>query len=91
MRVIVYSLPNCPKCAAAKALLKRYSIPFEEYDVVDDKEKAREMVEKRRSVRPEGSKEVAMPLLDIGGIIIEGFDREKIEAALKEKGLLKQN
>ncbi|MBN2067844.1 MAG: NrdH-redoxin [Candidatus Diapherotrites archaeon] len=89
MGVIVYSLPNCPKCAASKAVLKRHNVPFEEYDVVQDKEKAREMIEKRRSVRPEGSKEVMMPLLDIEGIILEGFNREKIESALKEKGLLK--
>ncbi|MCX6799291.1 MAG: NrdH-redoxin [Candidatus Diapherotrites archaeon] len=90
MPVIVYSMPNCPKCAAAKAVLKRYNVAFEEYDVVSDKEKAREMVEKRRSVREEGSREVGIPVLDIEGIILEGFDRAKMEAALKEKGLFKQ-
>lgn len=89
MPVIVYSLPNCPKCAAARAVLKRYNVPFEEYDVVEDKEKAREMVEKRRSVRAAGSREVMMPLVDIAGIIIEGFDRQKMEKALREKGLLR--
>lgn len=89
MSVIVYSMPNCPKCAATKAVLRRYNVAFEEFDVIEDKGRAREMVEKRRSVRPEGSKEVLMPLTDIDGIIIEGFERKKIEQALREKGLLK--
>jgi len=90
MSVVVYSIPNCPKCAASKALLRRKGVPFEEFDVSEDKEKAREMIEKRRSVREADSREVMLPVLDIEGIIIEGFEREKIEAALKEKGLLQK-
>jgi glutaredoxin len=89
MPAIVYSIPDCAKCAAAKAVLKRYNVPFQEFDVMADKERAREMVEKRRSARAEGSREVQLPVLDIEGIILEGFDREKIMAALKEKGLAK--
>ena len=89
MPVIVYSIPDCAKCAAAKAVLKRYNVSFQEFDVIADKERAREMVEKRRSARTEGSREVQLPVLDIEGIILEGFDREKILAALKEKGLVK--
>ena len=84
MAAIVYSIPNCVKCRAAKALLKQLGIAFEEYNVMADKEKAREMVEKRRSVREEGSREVQLPVLDINGTIIEGFDRAKIEEAVKK-------
>jgi glutaredoxin len=90
MAVIVYSLPNCMKCSAAKALLKRKGVAFEEFDVKADREKAREMVEKRRAARPEGSTDVFFPVLDIEGTILEGFDKEKILAALKEKGLLEE-
>ncbi len=89
MSVIVYSMPHCPKCSAAKVVLRRYNVAFEEYDVVEDKGKAREMVEKRRSVREEGSREAMMPVVDIEGIIIEGFDRARMEQVLKEKGLVK--
>ncbi len=84
MGVIVYSMPNCAKCRAAKALLKRLNVEFEEFDVMADKSKAREMIEKRRSVRTEGSTEVSFPVLDINGSIVEGFDREKIEKAVQE-------
>ncbi|MAG22184.1 MAG: NrdH-redoxin [Candidatus Diapherotrites archaeon] len=83
MGAIVYSIPNCAKCRAAKALLKRLGVEYEEFDVMADKEKAKEMVEKRRAVRTEDSKEVSLPVLDINGIIVEGFDRAKIEEAVK--------
>ena len=89
MPVIVYSIPNCVKCRAAKALLDRLGVSFEEFDVMADKERAKEMVEKRRTVRQEGSREVQLPILDVAGTILEGFDRAKIEEAVKEKGLLK--
>ena len=88
MGVIVYSIPGCVKCRAAKALLKRLNVKFEEFDVMADKAKAKEMVEKRRTVREEGNREVQLPVLDISGKIIEGFKREKMEEALKEKGLV---
>ncbi|MDP6671078.1 MAG: glutaredoxin domain-containing protein [archaeon] len=85
MGVIVYSIPGCVKCRTAKALLTRLNVEFEEFDVMADKAKAKEMVQKRRTVREEGNREVELPVLDIDGIIIEGFKREKIENAVKEK------
>ena len=86
MPVVVYSIPNCPKCRAAKALLKLQGIVFEEFDVVSDKAKAKEMVEKRRSIRQEGSRDVELQVLYINGVIVEGFKREEILKALGEKG-----
>jgi len=88
MGVIVYSISNCPKCSAAKFLLKRLNVKFEEHNVQEDRQRAREMVEKRRSVRPEESREAELPLVDVDGIIIAGFDREKMEQALKDKKLI---
>jgi glutaredoxin len=82
MPVIVYSIPNCPKCRAAKALLKRLGVEFQDFDVALDKEKAREMDEKRRKAG-ESRREVELPVLDINGTIIEGFKREKIEEAAR--------
>jgi len=37
MKVTVYTIPNCPKCSAAKVLLKRKDITYEEIDVTIDK------------------------------------------------------
>ena len=80
--IIVYSIPNCSKCRAAKALLTRLGADFDEFDVMADKARAKEMVEKRRTVREVGNSEVQLPVLDINGTIVEGFDRQKIEDAV---------
>ena len=84
MPVIVYSISNCPKCAAAKALLKRKGISFEEANIEEQPEKKQELIEKLNTIGIEAD-QVGMPVLDIDGKIIQGFDREEIEAALKEK------
>jgi len=89
MSVIVYSITNCPKCAAAKALLKRKEIPFEDFNVQEDQNKNKEMIEKLKAANLLRD-EVNAPVLDIDGIIIEGFDKEKMLTAFKEKELLKE-
>ena len=75
--IIIYSTPTCPYCVQAKQYLKENGYKFKGIDVSADEEKAKEMVEK--------SGQMGVPVIDIGGTIIVGFDREKIEAALKPK------
>ena len=89
MGVIVYSISNCPKCSAAKALLKRKEIAFEDFNVQENKEKKQELVQKLENAGI-STDEISAPILDIGGTIIHGFDKEKILTALKEKGLLQE-
>ena len=85
MDVVVYSVSNCPKCAAAKALLKRKGIKFTEKNVTIDADAKKELGEK---VSAEGRKEedVFMPVLDISGKLVEGYDKAKILAALGIEG-----
>ncbi len=89
MSVIVYSISNCPKCAAAKAVLKRKNIAFEEFNVQKSEEKNSEVVQKMEAAGL-STEEINAPVLDIDGIMIHGFDKEKILEALKEKGLLQE-
>ena len=70
----VYSTPTCPYCVRAKQFLKENNLAFEDYDVSRDQEKADEMI----SV----SGQMGVPVLDIGGEIIVGFDKERIKQAL---------
>ena len=89
MGVIVYSISNCTKCAAAKAVLKRKNIAFEEFNMQEDKEKNNEAVQKLKAAGIL-TDEINAPVLDINGTIMQGFDKEKILTALKEKGLLQK-
>ncbi len=78
VKVIVYSTPTCPYCELAKRYLKEKGIEYIDYNVAEDKEKAREMFEK--------SGQLGVPVLDINGRIIIGFNKKAIDEALK--GLL---
>lgn len=72
--VKIYSTPTCPWCIRVKQFLKDNNIAFEDYDVSTDRLKADEMVKK--------SGQMGVPVLDIEGEIIVGFDREKIKQSL---------
>lgn len=73
--VKIYTTPTCPYCAMAKAFLKENGISFVEKNVGEDRAAATEMMEK--------SGQMGVPVLDINGEIIVGFDRNAIKKALK--------
>jgi len=73
-KVMIYSTPTCPFCMMAKRFLKDNNVDFEDFDVSADRAKAQEMIRK--------SGQMAVPVLDIEGEIIVGFDRERIVKAL---------
>lgn len=72
--VKVYTTNTCPWCDKVKNYLKGKDISFEELNVQDDMNAREEMVSK--------SKQMGVPVLDINGDIIIGFDKNAIETAL---------
>ena len=72
--VKVYSTPTCPFCTRAKQFLKDNNIEFENIDVSANQEMAQEMVDK--------SGQMGVPVLDIDGKVIVGFDKDAIKRAL---------
>ncbi len=75
MAVTVYTTPSCGYCNLAKDWLRKQNIPFTEYNVASDTQKAQEMVQK--------SGQMGVPVLDVNGRIIIGFNQPEIERALK--------
>lgn len=73
-QVKIYSTPTCPWCIRTKQFLKENNINFEDIDVSLNQSAAEEMMQK--------SGQMAVPVLDIEGEIIVGFDKEKIKTAL---------
>jgi glutaredoxin 3 len=65
-KVTVYSSPFCGYCAAAKRLLDRKGVEYEEIDVVFDPELRREMVER--------TGRTTVPQIFIGATHVGGFD-----------------
>jgi glutaredoxin-like YruB-family protein len=75
MSVVLYSTSTCSYCVKAKEFLQQNRIPFTEYNVGQDLRKADEMVKK--------SGQMGVPVLDINGKIIVGFNQPEIERAIK--------
>jgi glutaredoxin-like YruB-family protein len=72
--VTVYSAPWCAFCHAAKDYLDKLGVKYTDKDIEADPANAQECVEK--------SGQMGIPVLDINGTIIVGFERLKIDAAL---------
>ncbi len=79
-KVIVYSTTTCPYCVMAKDWLKGKNVEFDDVNVGVNQDKAREMIQK--------SGQMGVPVIDVAGSIIIGFDRPKIEEALKKNKLV---
>lgn len=73
-KVKVYSTPTCPYCIRAKQFLKDNNVGFEDIDVSTDQAKSEEMVKI--------SGQMGVPVIDIEGKIIIGFDKEEIKKEL---------
>ena len=73
--VTVYSANWCAFCHAAKDYLTKLGVKYEEKDVEHSMQYANEAVQK--------SGQMGIPVIDIDGKIIIGFDRPRIDAALK--------
>lgn len=72
--VIVYSTTHCPWCVKVKDFLKQNNVQFEERNAETNPQYAQELFKK--------SGGGAVPVIDIGGTIIIGFNPAKIKAAL---------
>jgi glutaredoxin 3 len=73
-RVIVFSTPTCTFCRQAKSYLHQQGVRFRDVDVSRDPAAARDM--QRRSGQQ------GVPVIDIGGKIVVGFDRPKVDKLL---------
>ncbi len=72
--VKVYSTPTCPYCIKAKQYLKANGVEFENIDIAADPARAREIMDK--------TAQMGVPVFDIEGEMIVGFDKAKIARVL---------
>ena len=77
MKIKVYSTPTCAYCHTLKDFLVEHNIIFQDIDVSEDQSKRDEMISK--------TKQMDVPVIDIDGQAIIGFDREKISKMLNIK------
>lgn len=70
MKVRLFSTPICPYCLTLKRFLEEKGIEVESIDVSSDESARNEMVE--------NTKQTTVPVLEVEGEYIVGFDRKKI-------------
>jgi glutaredoxin 3 len=73
--VKMYSTPSCHFCHMAEDYFKSKDIAYTKYDVAADTEKRAEMMEK--------TGQMGVPVIDIDGEIIIGFNQARIDDLLK--------
>lgn len=78
--IIVYSTTWCGFCHQLKSWLTDKGIEFDEIDVEADEQAAKEVTE--------ATKQMGVPVTKIGKSYIVGFDRPKLEEALKSAKLI---
>lgn len=77
-KIKIFSTPTCPYCHMAKDYLKEKKVPFEDIDVSQDQQQARQMVER--------SGQMGVPQLWIEDQIVIGFNKPVIDQLLELSG-----
>ena len=75
--VKIYSTPTCVYCKTLKEYLEKNNIQFEEIDVSKDEKQLQHMIKI--------SGQMGVPVLEIDGNVVVGFDKQKIDELLKIK------
>lgn len=73
-KVMIYSTNTWPWCTKVKDYLNKREVEYEAFDVSKDRDKAMEMIRK--------SGQQGVPVLDIDGDIVVGFNQAKIDELL---------
>lgn len=83
--ITVYGSPACGYCVRAKEFLKSKGIAFVDKNVNEDKAAGAEMREKCKQAGLQGG---GIPVIDVCGDVMQGFDQAKLESLLKKHGYL---
>ncbi len=73
-KVKIYTTSICPWCVKTKEFLKENKVAYEEVNVGSDSKAAEEMIHK--------SGQMGVPVIDVNGQIIVGFNKTALKKAL---------
>lgn len=77
MTVAIYTTPSCVYCKMAKAFFVQNNIQYTEKDVASNDKAREEMIQK--------SGQLGVPVIEIDGQIVVGFDKPRLIELLKIK------
>jgi len=71
-RIIAYLKPTCGWSNGVRAVLKKYDLPFEDRDIINDAAQRQEMIEK--------SGQMLSPCVEVNGTMLADISGEEVEA-----------
>ena len=74
VKVKIFTTSACIWCKKTKEWFKEHKVKYEEHDVSVDDKAREEMIEK--------SEQMGVPVIDVDGTIIIGYNKEKLKKAL---------
>ncbi|MEA2715191.1 MAG: glutaredoxin 3 [Candidatus Parcubacteria bacterium] len=72
--VTIYSTPTCVYCNMAKTFFKANEVAYTEYNVASDLARRKEMIDK--------TGQMGVPVIDLNGEIVVGYDEPKLKSVL---------
>ncbi len=82
-KVIAYLKPTCGWSQGVRAVLRKYDLPFEDRDIINDPVQRQEMIEK--------SGQMLSPCVEVNGRMLADVSGEEVEQYLVEQGLVQPN
>lgn len=73
-QVTIYTTPTCHFCHAAKAFFDETGVVYQDFNVMEDQEKRKEMIDM--------TGQMGVPVIRIGDEVVIGFDQGKIQELL---------
>ena len=82
-KIIAYLKPSCGWSQGVRAVLRKYDLPFEDRDIINDPVQRQEMVQK--------SGQMLSPCVEVNGHLLPDISGEEVEAYLLASNLVSPN
>jgi len=82
-KIVAYLKPTCGWSQGVRAIMRKYDLPFEDRDIINDPAQRQEMIEK--------SGQMLSPCVEIDGQMLPDISGDEVEAYLLSKGLVQTN
>ena len=79
-KIIAYMKPSCGWSNGVRAVMRKYDLPFEDRDIINDPEQRQEMIQK--------TNQMLQPCVEVNGRILVDVSGEEVEAHLLANGLV---
>jgi monothiol glutaredoxin len=81
--IVAWLKPSCGWSGGVRAVFKKYGLPFDDRDIINNYANYQEMVEKTGQMK--------QPCVEIGGHILADVSGEEIEAWMLQNGVVTPN